>query len=149
MSQVAHTQPQVLRFRLPLRVWLAAVALIAGTAIALFFALSAEEATDTPKTADSASVAGVRYDGGPDEGTRGLLYSGSAAAGIRYDGGPEEGGHGIRHSSTVSAPPAGTRYDGGPEEGSRAVPSTSDSSSAAAGVRSDGGPEEGTRGLGR
>jgi hypothetical protein len=148
MSQVAHTQPQVLRFRLPLRAWLMAVALIAGAAIALFFALSAEEATDPAKPAASASVAGVRYDGGPEEGTRGLLYSGSAAAGVRFDGGPEEGGHGIRHSSTVAAPPAGTRYDGGPEEGSRVVPS-SDSSSTTAGVRFDGGPEEGTHGLGR
>ena len=42
----------------------------------------------------------------------------AAAAGIRYDGGPEEGTRG----AVVEQPlPAGTRYDGGPDEGSRAV----------------------------
>jgi hypothetical protein len=40
-----------------------------------------------------------------------------AAPGIRYDGGPEEGTSAIRPSSDVPSPPAGIRYDGGPEEG--------------------------------
>jgi hypothetical protein len=40
-----------------------------------------------------------------------------AAPGQRYDGGPEEGSRGIRHSSDATSPPAGIRYDGGPEEG--------------------------------
>ena len=34
------------------------------------------------------------------------------AGGIRYDGGPEEGSRGV-----VAAQPPSTRYDGGPEEG--------------------------------
>jgi hypothetical protein len=35
---------------------------------------------------------GTRYDGGPEEGTRGLVSHDSIpSAGIRYDGGPEEG----------------------------------------------------------
>jgi hypothetical protein len=42
----------------------------------------------------------IRYDGGPEEGTRGALSSGAASSavpGTRYDGGPEEGSRGSRH----------------------------------------------------
>jgi uncharacterized membrane protein len=38
------------------------------------------------------------------------------APGVRFDGGPDEGTRGI---STGAAPPAGTRFDGGPDEGTR------------------------------
>ena len=90
---------------------------------------------------------GTRYDGGPEEGSRGIARSGSAAdvyvnpstglPGTRYDGGPEEGTRGA-----IAQPVApGTRYDGGPEEGTRG----SITSQAAPGTRYDGGPEEGTR----
>jgi hypothetical protein len=72
-------------------------------------------------------------------------------AGIRYDGGPEEGSHAVR-----SQLPAGLRYDGGPEEGTaaltrRSAPATFDPNSIkeAPGIRYDGGPEEGTSGAGR
>jgi hypothetical protein len=68
----------------------------------------------------------------------------------RYDGGPEEGTRGV-----VSAPQPGVRYDGGPEEGTasliqRSAPATFDPNSikSAPGVRYDGGPEEGSRGTG-
>jgi hypothetical protein len=71
--------------------------------------------------------------------------------GIRYDGGPEEGSHAV-----PSQAPAGIRYDGGPEEGTaaltgRSAPATFDSNSIkeAPGIRYDGGPEEGTSGAGR
>ena len=37
---------------------------------------------------------GQRYDGGPDEGTRGIL---AQAPGTRYDGGPDEGSRGSGH----------------------------------------------------
>jgi hypothetical protein len=39
-----------------------------------------------------------RYDGGPDEGTRGTASAGAsshAASGTRYDGGPDEGSRGV------------------------------------------------------
>jgi hypothetical protein len=39
------------------------------------------------------------------------------SAGTRYDGGPEEGTRGIRTSSAATTPPVGIRHDGGPEEG--------------------------------
>jgi hypothetical protein len=105
--------------------------------------------TDIPNSAPVAP--GTRYDGGPDEGTRGIRQSGSAAQvyvnpstglpGTRYDGGPEEGS---RSPLTSRITPPGTRYDGGPEEGSRG-PLTSPVTPE---TRFDGGPEEGTRGPG-
>jgi hypothetical protein len=69
--------------------------------------------TDIGRT--TAPVApGTRYDGGPEEGTRGAIAS-PPAPGTRYDGGPEEGTRG-----GITSPVApGTRYDGGPDEGSR------------------------------
>jgi hypothetical protein len=66
------------------------------------------------------------------------------AGSTRYDGGPEEGSRGV-----VPAQPPGTRYDGGPEEGSRGALFRGASSNAAPDTRYDGGPEEGTRGSGR
>ena len=48
----------------------------------------------------STSPPGVRYDGGPEEGTRGALPSdapSNAVPGTRYDGGPEEGSRGTGH----------------------------------------------------
>jgi len=58
------------------------------------------------------STGSARYDGGPEEGSRGVVPA--QPPGTRYDGGPEEGSRGL-----VPAQPPGTRYDGGPEEGSR------------------------------
>jgi hypothetical protein len=48
-----------------------------------------------PATAPSPTGT-IRYDGGPEEGTRGPLSS-SAASGTRYDGGPDEGSRGAGH----------------------------------------------------
>jgi hypothetical protein len=45
--------------------------------------------------------------------------SGSVAPGTRYDGGPEEGSRGALAPSAPANAVPGTRYDGGPEEGSR------------------------------
>jgi hypothetical protein len=42
------------------------------------------------------------------------LHFAQPSNGRRYDGGPDEGTRGI-----VAAPAPSTRYDGGPEEGSR------------------------------
>jgi hypothetical protein len=70
------------------------------------------------------------------------------ASSARYDGGPEEGTRGALSTEAPSSSAAGTRYDGGPEEGTRGALSTEAPSSSAAGTRYDGGPEEGTRGAG-
>jgi hypothetical protein len=98
----------------------------------------------------SASVApGARYDGGPEEGTRGVVSA--PHPGVRYDGGPDEGTAALTQrsapatfdSNSIKSPP-GVRYDGGPEEGTRGTLSPT----AAAGTRYDGGPDEGSRGSG-
>jgi hypothetical protein len=66
---------------------------------------------------------GQRYDGGPEEGTRGLAPRNSTpSTGIRYDGGPEEGSSGVQPSSAATSTSAGIRYDGGPEEGASGLP---------------------------
>lgn len=146
MPQLTQTQPHFVRFRLRWRVWLAAAPVIASAAISLFFAVSQDdEAMRTPKAAISDTAAGIRYDGGPEEGARGLVRSG-LATGVRYDGGPEEGSHGIRHSSAATSRSADTRYDGGPEEETRGAPPSDAQSNTVPGVRYDGGPEEGSRG---
>ena len=47
--------------------------------------------------------------------------------GTRFDGGPEEGTRGL--SAQAATPPAGTRFDGGPDEGTRGPRSYYDSPS--------------------
>jgi hypothetical protein len=79
----------------------------------------------------------TRYDGGPEEGTRGVLPAQPPST--RYDGGPEEG---TRDVMSSRVPPA-IRHDGGPKEGGASALSPP----AQAG-RYDGGPDEGTRGPG-
>jgi hypothetical protein len=134
MSQLTHPKPQALRLRIPPRVWLAVVTLIAGAAIALFFVISGgDEATQTPNTAVTETAAGIRYDGGPEEGTAALTQRSALAT---FD------------SNSIKQPP-GVRYDGGPEEGSRGPLSSDAPSNAILGTRYDGGPEEGSRGSGR
>ena len=80
--------------------------------------------------------------------------NGQQSAGTRYDGGPEEGTRG-----TVAVQPPNGRYDGSPEEGTRG-PVKDYSKNAVTGdharapaqapdTRYDGGPEEGSRGSSR
>jgi hypothetical protein len=104
---------------------LLAVAMIAVVGLTVAVVIVAREddqaggaaALSAPST---ATQDGIRYDGGPEEGSAAIVASPPAripAAGTRYDGGPEEGTRGA-----VASPqpmPAGTRYDGGPDEGSR------------------------------
>jgi len=103
-------------------------------------------ASDENQLSDSRSAApigGTRYDGGPEEGTRGPHVSPPTSSLPAYP--------------TPEAVAPGARYDGGPEEGTRgpfaaAGPVVDDlpsSPSASAQERYDGGPEEGTRGLKR
>jgi hypothetical protein len=87
----------------------------------------------------------------------------SPTGSTRYDGGPEEGTRGIVRSAPQPTSPLVSRYDGGPEEGtadvsasqprvtqSQAFPGLASEASRAQAdePRYDGGPEEGTRGSG-
>jgi hypothetical protein len=85
-------------------------------------------ATSALKPAESVNQpngpGAARYDGGPDEGTRGITSAQPPLT--RYDGGPEEGTRGISSPAAAAAlsthrPADGSRYDGGPEEGTRGI----------------------------
>jgi hypothetical protein len=75
---------------------LLAITVIALLAMAVAVVILASTGTSAPSSATVPSTtepspAGIRYDGGPDEGTRGLIGSPRVSS-TRYDGGPEEGG---------------------------------------------------------
>jgi len=109
------------------------VALVAVCALAAALVIVAtddQEASIAPRSAtlqqnpalqpDQALPAGTRFDGGPDEGTRGLQVS-PAAPGTRFDGGPDEGTRGPQsywesseaRSSYQPAPADGTKLRAG------------------------------------
>ena len=50
------------------------------------------------------------------------LSAPSATGSTRYDGGPEEGSRGIQPSSAATSPSPGIRFDGGPDEGTSGLP---------------------------
>jgi hypothetical protein len=151
MPQLTHSQPPTVRVRPRGRRLLAAAADIAGVATSAFLVISErDKAPPAPGGAVSDSPsAGVRHDGGHYRalGRRATLSHNRSAA-TRYDGGPEEGTRGV-----APARQPRIRYDGGPEEGTaatfqRSAPATPDPNSITSprGVRYDGGPDEGTRG---
>ena len=76
------------------------------------------ESAPLPQREAPGPSATTRFDGGPEEGTRGAAVAPSSPS-TRYDGGPEEGTRGALSSKASSNAVPGTRYDGGPEEGSR------------------------------
>jgi hypothetical protein len=123
----------------------AMIALVGLTVAVVILATNDREPTDASSaTAVTAPPqAGIRYDGGPEEGTAAITRRSAPATfdansikqppGVRYDGGPEEGTAAPspaqpRVTSERSFPglpygtsgvqPDGLRYDGGPEEGS-------------------------------
>jgi hypothetical protein len=104
---------------------IAMIAVISLSAAVVILATSEDSDTVAGSAAPviaSASNGATRYDGGPEEGTRGALSVSepvSPTAGTRYDGGPEEGTRGALSFSRPASHTAATRYDGGPEEGSR------------------------------
>jgi hypothetical protein len=147
----------VLRSHYKLLRALLAVAMIAVVGLsAAVVILAIDEDRDTSagsatQVSTSSPAGSTRYDGGPEEGTRGVVAA--RQPGVRFDGGPEEGTAALTQrsapatfdpNSIKSAP--GVRYDGGPEEGTRGPLSAS---AASNGTRHDGGPEEGSRGSGR
>jgi hypothetical protein len=134
----------------------AMIAVVGLTAAVVILATNDERDTSAV-SATQVSAPGptgsTRYDGGPEEGSRGIVAA--RQPGVRYDGGPEEGTAALTQRSapatldpnSIKSPP-GARYDGGPEEGTRGALSSNASSNAVPGTRYDGGPEEGSRGSG-
>jgi hypothetical protein len=132
MAQAVPTQHPavVLRSHFNALRALLAIAMIAvvGLAAAIVIVATNEDRDTSTGSATQVSTPGpagdTRYDGGPEEGTRGVIPA--RQPGVRYDGGPEEGTASLIQrsapatfdpNSIKSAP--GVRYDGGPEEGTR------------------------------
>ena len=65
---------------------------------------------------------GTRFDGGPDEGTRGITAAQAAptAPGTRFDGGPDEGTRGPQAQSYWQQANPRTSYQPTPNEGFKA-----------------------------
>jgi hypothetical protein len=132
----------------------AMIAVVGLTAAVVILATNDDRDTSA-SSATQASAPGptgsTRYDGGPDEGSRGVVPAQPPST--RYDGGPDEGTAALtqrsapatRDANSIKSPP-GVRYDGGPEEGTLRALSTGAASDAVSGTRYDGGPEEGSRG---
>jgi hypothetical protein len=100
MAPVAHKQPVSIGLgrRAGNAVWIAAVVALALAVVVVVLTLPGGGETNppaelgiVPTTVNQAD--GVRYDGGPDEGTRGVTSAETAPVhpSLRYDGGPEEG----------------------------------------------------------
>ena len=100
---------------------LLAAALIAIVALAATVVILAND-DDTkvsiaPKSAQVLQP-GTRFDGGPNEGTRGISTGAGLPAGTRFDGGPDEGSRGVQ-SYWQQANPR-TSYQPTPNEGFKA-----------------------------
>ena len=99
---------------------IATIAVVGLTAAVVILATNVEgdmSAGSATQVSALGPAGSTRYDGGPEEGTRGGVPAQPPSA--RYDGGPEEGTRGALSSGAPSNAVPGTRYDGGPEEGSR------------------------------
>lgn len=112
LAHKPHLAPIVPRSAL---IWLTAAAAIAAAVVLAFVLFGGNDRSLTPSTATPSTLTqnrgdGIRFDGGPDEGTRGAAVT---PALVRFDGGPEEGTRGAVHAPVV------VRFDGGPEEGTR------------------------------
>jgi hypothetical protein len=123
---------------------LLAAAMVAVIGLSSAVVIVANDDAEIPATSSARPVESINYGGfNPATGRPDAapLPQVQSAPGTRYDGGPEEGTRGMTQQRIVPAP--GTRYDGGPEEGSRGI-----TPAAPPETRYDGGPEEGTRGPG-
>jgi hypothetical protein len=146
MAQLAHTQTQVIPANTRTRrvIGGAILALLVAGAVVLALTLPGNDSSSVTSENQSSAVApSARFDGGPNEGTRGALSQPVESPTIRFDGGPQEGTRGaIVQSLPVQSPAvSSTRFDGGPEEGTRGAAVEYNGS-----TRFDGGPDEGTRG---
>ena len=102
---------------------IAMAALVACTAAVVILANDEDQVNSAAvsKSAPAAQQqlpAGTRFDGGPDEGTRGLSAQSQLPAGTRFDGGPDEGSRGVQ--SYYESPNARSSYQPAPADGTKA-----------------------------
>ena len=105
-----------------LRALLAAalVAIVALSAAVVILVNDADKTASTQPISHQQNLPdGTRFDGGPDEGTRGLSTGAVPAPGTRFDGGPDEGTRGPQSQSQSyweqSSPR--TSYQPAPDDG--------------------------------
>jgi hypothetical protein len=114
----------VLRSHFKLVRGLLAIAMVAVLALtATVVILANDDDQVSPATQSKAAPAlqpqvqtpaGTRFDGGPEEGTRGLAANPAAPASTRFDGGPEEGTRGPR--SYYESPSQRSSYQPAPAD---------------------------------
>ena len=103
---------------------LAMAAVLALGAGVVILANDADQVASTNRIAPAVQQsqpqlpAGTRFDGGPDEGTRGLSAQSQLPAGTRFDGGPDEGSRGAR--PTTTCPTQRSSYQPAPADGTKA-----------------------------
>ena len=110
------------------RCWILAVAALVASSAAVLILANDEDHVNSAAVrasphpaAQQQLPAGTRFDGGPDEGTRGLRGAAEEPGyGTRFDGGPEEGTRGARFVLRVAQPagPATSRLPADSGQGS-------------------------------
>ena len=101
-----------------------AMAALLASAAAVVILANDEDQVNSAAVSKSAPAAqqqlpaGTRFDGGPDEGTRGLSAQRQLPAGTRFDGGPDEGTRGVR--SYYESPNQRSSYQPVPADGTKA-----------------------------
>ena len=104
---------------------LLAVALVAIVALAAAVVILANDddaakVSSQPQAQQQNLPDGTRFDGGPDEGTRGLSTAAAPAPGTRFDGGPDEGTRGPQSQTYWQQANPRTSYEPTPNEGFKA-----------------------------
>ena len=120
---------------------LLAVALIAVAGLTVAVVFLATDSDEVSSTSSARPIESINYGAGAVNPSTGYPSATIRpdSPGTRYDGGPEEGSRGAVPALQSNVAPT-TRYDGGPEEGTADVAPPQ----AEAGARPDGGPEEGS-----
>jgi hypothetical protein len=108
-------------FKLVRTLLILAVAALVACSAAVVILANDEDQVNSAAVSKSAPAAqqqlpaGTRFDGGPEEGTRGLAAQPQLPAGTRFDGGPEEGTRGAR--SYYESPNQRSSYQPAPADG--------------------------------
>ena len=103
---------------------LAMAAVLALGAGVVILANDADQVASTNRVAPAVQQsqtqlpAGTRFDGGPDEGTRGLSAQRQLPVGTRFDGGPDEGSRGA--TSYYDLPSQRSSYQPAPADSTKA-----------------------------
>jgi hypothetical protein len=108
-------------FKLVRTLLILAVAALVACSAAVVILANDEDQVNSAAVSKSAPAAqqqlpaGTRFDGGPEEGTRGVAAQPQLPATTRFDGGPEEGTRGAR--SYYESPNQRSSYQPAPADG--------------------------------